>query len=37
VSQLLASKVVNMEAEEGTMLAAVTSRQPVKIQPTEKT
>jgi hypothetical protein len=32
-----ASKGVNTEAEEATALIAVTRRQPVKIQQTEKT
>jgi hypothetical protein len=34
--QSLASTDVNTEAEEATPLEAVTSRQPVKIQQTEK-
>jgi hypothetical protein len=34
--QSLASKGVNTEAEEATALEAVTRRQPVKIQQTEK-
>jgi hypothetical protein len=37
VRQLLASKDVNMEDEEATVLEDVTRRQPVKIQQTEKT
>jgi hypothetical protein len=37
VSQSPASKDVNTEAEEATALVAVTRRQPVKIQQTEKT
>jgi hypothetical protein len=37
VRQLPPSKQVNAEAEEGTALEAVTRRQPVKIQQTEKT
>jgi hypothetical protein len=37
VRQSSASKDVNMEAEEATVLEAVTRRQPVKIQQTEKT
>jgi hypothetical protein len=37
VRQSLAIKDVNMEAEEATVLEAVTRRQPVKIQQTEKT
>jgi hypothetical protein len=35
--QSLASKDVNTEAEKATALEAVTRRQPVKIQQTEKT
>jgi hypothetical protein len=31
------SKDVNMEAEEATLLEAVTRRQPVNLQETEKT
>jgi hypothetical protein len=37
VRQPPASKNVNTEAEEATTLDAVTRRQPVKIQQTEKT
>jgi hypothetical protein len=37
VRQSSASKVVNTEAEEATVLEAVTRRQPVKIRQTEKT
>jgi hypothetical protein len=37
VRQLPVSKDVNMEVEEVTALEAVTRRQPVKIQQTEKT
>jgi hypothetical protein len=37
VRQSLASKDVNVEAEEGTALEAMTRQQPVKIQQTEKT
>jgi hypothetical protein len=36
VRKLLTSKDVNTEAEEATVLEAVTRRQPVKIQQTEK-
>jgi hypothetical protein len=36
VRQSLVSKDVNMEAEEAAALEAVTRRQPVKIQQTEK-
>jgi hypothetical protein len=35
--QLPANKDVNTEAEEATALEAVTRRQPMKIQETEKT
>jgi hypothetical protein len=37
VTQWPAHKDVNTEAEEATKLEAVTGRQPVKIQQTEKT
>jgi hypothetical protein len=37
VRQSPASKDVNTEAEEATVLEAITRRQPVKIQQTEKT
>jgi hypothetical protein len=37
VRQPLASKDINMEAEEATALEVVTRQQPVKIQQTEKT
>jgi hypothetical protein len=37
VRQSPASKDVNADAEEATVLEAVTRRQPVKIQHTEKT
>jgi hypothetical protein len=37
VRELLASKDVNTEAEEATVLEAVTRLQPVEIQQTEKT
>jgi hypothetical protein len=37
VSESAASKDMNTEAEEATALKAVTRRQPVKIQQTEKT
>jgi hypothetical protein len=37
VRQSPASKDLNTEAEEATALEAVTKRQPVKIQQTEKT
>jgi hypothetical protein len=37
VGQSPAGKNVNTEAEEATALEAVTRRQPVKIQQTEKT
>jgi hypothetical protein len=37
VRQLPASKDVNIEAEDATALEAVTRRQPVKTQQTEKT
>jgi hypothetical protein len=37
VRQSPASKNVNTEAEKATALEAVTGRQPVKIQQTEKT
>jgi hypothetical protein len=33
----MASKDMKTEAEEGTVLQAITKRQPVKIQQTEKT
>jgi hypothetical protein len=37
VRQLPASKVVNTETEEATALEAITRRQPVEIQQTNKT
>jgi hypothetical protein len=37
VRQSLASKDMNMEAEEASVFEAVTRQQPVKIQQTEKT